>query len=163
MGRPTEDPKRRVIGVRISEEISAFLEKEGRKKSEIIREAIESYVKQNDSFVKQKKGFVKQNESSFVKQNGNNVKQNTQEELPDGMYKDFLSMAKCYGMTYVVLMGQINDLINNGSIYIDNGKMITKDSRLNTDSFFKKCEELGYSGKEQAVLDKLVKGMVVKK
>lgn len=170
MGRPTEKRKNKAVGLRISEDLWDFLASDGENVSEKIREILESYVKQNNSFVKQKEGFViqknsfvKQNEGSFVKQNENNVKQNSQIEIPEAIYKDFLAMAKCFGMKYENFMSEINKLLNEGSLYVDKGKVCSKDSRLNTESFFKKCEELGYAGKEQTVLDKLVKGMVVKK
>lgn len=169
MGRPTEKRKNKAVGLRISEDLWGFLAAEDGNVSEKIREILESYVKQNGSFVKQnnsfviqKKGFVKQKNDSFVKQNENNVKQNSQIEIPDAVYKDFLSMAKCFGMTYEDLMCDIDFLMNEGFLYIDGKRLHSMDSRLNTEAFFKKCEELGCKDREQAVLDKLVKGMVKK-
>lgn len=87
---------------------------------------------------------------------------NTQLMIPDAVYKDFLSMAKCFGMTYEDLMCDIDYLMNEGYLFIDGKRLQSMDSRLNTEAFFKKCEELGCKDREQAVLDKLVKGMVKK-
>lgn len=162
MGRPTEKKKNKAVGLRISEDLWAFLATEDGNVSEKIREILESYVKQNGSFVIQKNSFVKQKTDSFVKQNESNVKQNSQIEIPDAVYKDFLSMSKCFGMTYEDLMCDIDYLMNEGYLFIDGKRLQSMDSRLNTEAFFKKCEELGCKDREQAVLDKLVKGMVKK-
>lgn len=87
---------------------------------------------------------------------------NTQLMIPVRIYNDFLAMAKCFGMRYEIFMSEINRLLNEGNLYVDDGKLQSKDSRLKTEAFFKKCEELGCRGREQDVLDKLVKGMVKK-
>ena len=173
MGRPTEKRKNKAVGLRISEDLWAFLAAEDGNVSEKIREILESYVKQKGSYVKQNEGFVKQKTDSFVKQNAKNVVNNsvnttyesvnTQLMIPERIYNDFLVMAKCFGMRYEIFMSEINRLLNEGNLYVDDGKMHSKDSKLNTEAFFKKCEELGCRGREQDVMDKLVKGMVVKK
>lgn len=75
MGRPTDDNKTKYIGIRINAETLDFLRKNGSNVSEIARNLLYDYVKQNNGSVKHKNGNVKQNTDNSVKQNESFVKQ----------------------------------------------------------------------------------------
>lgn len=73
MGRHTDEPKDRAIGVRLNAELSAFFVDRGGNISENVRKALTEYVKQNNDCVKQnnpkQSSSVKQNNDDYVKQN----------------------------------------------------------------------------------------------
>lgn len=75
MGRPTDDNKTKYIGIRINAETLDFLRQNGGNVSEIVRNLLYNYVKQNNGSVKHKNGNVKQNTDNSVKQNESFVKQ----------------------------------------------------------------------------------------
>lgn len=75
MGRPTDDNKTKYIGIRINAETLDFLRKNGSNVSEIARNLLYDYVKQNNGSVKHKNSNVKQNTDNSVKQNESFVKQ----------------------------------------------------------------------------------------
>lgn len=70
MARPTDEVKNHIVKCRIGDELYGKLK--GDNISDILRNALESYVTHNNSFVPQENNNVTQNEDSFVTQKKEN-------------------------------------------------------------------------------------------
>lgn len=199
MGRPTDEPKNRLVGIRLDKELEDFFVTGKENISEGMRTALKEYVKQKKlakhGFVEQNKGSVKQNSADFVKhyerlqEKFNELAARVMPEATDyfknekygmlkivpigfksdsekageisaDLYKHIMSMVSTYGMTYEEFMRIIDDFLEKCFISNDGKETYTVDSRLDTSSFMKKCDEYGIKD-YQGVFDKMVKTMKV--
>lgn len=155
MGRPTDEPKNRLVGIRLDKELEDFFVTGKDNISESVRMALKEYVKQKNN---EKRGFVEQN-IDFVEQKPHNSVKHYG-SLPEELYNDLMSMLKVSGMTYEQFMACIDALMYDGMIMVENGKVVTSDSRLDTSGLITKCDEYGIKD-YQGVFDKMVKTMKV--
>ena len=142
MAMTTDDPKPFRVNLRINEEMNNKLilitKQTGMTVAEYVRGLISGHlvtVKQIDS------------SKSFG-------------SLPEELYNDLMSMLKVSKMTYEQFMVCIDALMYDGMIMVENGKVVTSDSNIDTSCFITKCDEYGIKD-YQGVFDKIVKTMKV--
>ena len=140
MSRPTNDPKYYRINLRVNEETDKML----RNLSENNGMTVAEYVR---GLISGHSVTVKQNVSS-------------KGSLPEELYNDLMSMLKVSKMTYEQFMTCIDALMYDGMIMVENGKVVTSDSKIDTSGFITKCDEYGIDD-YQGVFDKMVKTMKV--
>lgn len=140
MSRPTNDPKHYRINLRVNEETDKML----RNLSENNGITVAEYVR---GLISGHSVTVKQIDSS-------------KGSLPEELYNDLMSMLKVSKMTYEQFMTCIDTLMYDGMIMVENGKVVTSDSNINTSGFITKCDEYGIKD-YQGAFDKMIKTMKV--
>lgn len=140
MAMTTDDPKPFRVNLRINEEMNNKLLSITRQTGMTVAEYVRGLISGHSV-------TVKQNDSS-------------KGSLPEELYKDLMSMLKVSKMTYEQFMACIDALMYDGMIMVENGKVVTSDSRLDTSDFITKCDEYGIKD-YQGVFDKMVKTMKV--
>lgn len=140
MAMTTDDPKSFRVNLRINEEMNNKLLSITRHTGMTVAEYVRGLISGHSV-------TVKQNDSS-------------KGSLPEELYNDLMSMLKVSKMTYEQFMTCIDALMYDGMIMVENGKVVTSDSRLDTSNFITKCDEYGIKD-YQGVFDKMVKTMKV--
>lgn len=140
MAMTTDDPKPFRVNLRINEEMNNKLISITRQTGMTVAEYVRGLISGHSVTVKQ----VDSSKGS----------------LPEELYNDLMSMLKVSKMTYEQFMACIDALMYDGMIMVENGKVVTSDSRLDTSSFITKCDEYGIKD-YQGVFDKMVKTMKV--
>lgn len=140
MAMTTDDPKPFRVNLRINEEMNNKLLSITRQTGMTVAEYVRGLISGHSV-------TVKQNDSS-------------KGSLPEELYNDLMSMLKVSKMTYEQFMACIDALMYDGMIMVENGKVVTSDSRLDTSGFITKCDEYGIKD-YQGVFDKMVKTMKV--
>ena len=114
MARPTEEKKDRTVKLRISEELYEDLAMMGSNLSETIRNIL-------------KNGFVSVPQNTTEeKTEDNSVPQNITPEMKAVM-ADIEEMALCFGITLEEMAGQFCEMLNDGSLVVEGGVLMSCD------------------------------------
>lgn len=140
MAMTTDDPKPFRVNLRINEEMNNKLLSITRQTGMTVAEYVRGLISGHSVTVKQ----IDSSKGS----------------LPEELYNDLMSMLKVSKMTYEQFMTCIDALMYDGMIMVENGKVVTYDSNIDTSGFMTKCDEYGIKD-YQGVFDKMVKTMKV--